>query len=438
MSSLRSILRPAGFYACVGLLLAVAAPLWSQSESKQKIKGLKEFAKEGSTAIPKIAPYLKDIDEEVRREAVRSLVQVGTQRSLEPLVSACRDNDAEVQIRATDGLVNFYLPGYVSTGLSASLKRAGTVVTGRWSDTANSDVVEPDTPLRPEIVEALSSLVQHGSSMDSRANAARALGLLRARNGQPALLDSLKTKDSRLIFESLIALQKIRDPQSADRVAFLIRDLDEKVQLAAIETAGILRSKEALPQLKRVLEDPRSKKVRRYAVTALANIADPSTHSTLQGFMADKDDEVRASAIEGLGRIGDPQDKAALNAAWQGDQKTPVRLATAYALVRAGNLDTSNFAPLGYLVNQLNQRSWRGVASPYLSELALQPAARGAIIAATQSASTSDEKIGLVQALAGCGSTDAVSILEQLSRDPDPAVAKESLRSLRILRGTAR
>ncbi|MBI4891071.1 MAG: HEAT repeat domain-containing protein [Acidobacteria bacterium] len=438
MSSLRLLLRPSGLSAVFGLLLLASSPLWSQSESKQKIKGLKEYAKEGSAAIPKITPYLKDIDEDVRREAVRSLVQVGTQRSLEPLIAACKDNDAEVQIRATDGLVNFYLPGYVETGLSASLKHAGTVVTGRWSDIANSDIIEPDTPLRPEIVDALSALVRGGASMDARANAARALGILRARTGQPALLDSLKSKDSRLIFESLIALQKIRDRSSGDRAAFLIRDLDENVQLAAIETCGILGSKEAVPQLKRVLEDPRSKKARRYSVTALANIADPSTRSILLGYLNDKDDEVRASAIEGLGRIADPQDRAALNSAWQGDQKTPVRLATAFALVRAGNIDAGDFTPLGYLVNQLNQRSWRGVAGPYLGELALHSAPRGAIIAATQRAATPDEKIGLIRALAGCGSADAVPVMEQMSKDPDAAVAKEALRTLRILRGSVR
>ena len=41
---------------------------------------------------------------------------------------AAADNDAEVQIRATDGLVNVYLPGYVKTGLSGTLSRVGTSV----------------------------------------------------------------------------------------------------------------------------------------------------------------------------------------------------------------------------------------------------------------------------------------------------------------------
>lgn len=426
------------FSAALCALLIAASAAWGQNESKQKIRGLRDYAKEGSPAIGKVAPYLQDPDPEVRREAVRALVDIGTQRSLEPLTAACRDNDPEVQIRAADGLVNFYLPGYVEHGISASLKRAGNAVVGRWKDSANEDVVEPDTPLRAEIVEALSALVQSGSSMDSRANAARALGILRARHGLPVLLDALKSKDSRLMFEALIALQKIRDRSAGDRVAFLVRDLDEKVQLAAIETAGILTSREAVPQLMRVLEDPRNKQVRRAAVTALARIADPDSRQSLLPLAEDRDDEVRASALEGLGRLGSPQDRALLDKVWASGQKTIVRLATAFALVHAGNLDPGGFSPLGYLVNNLNQRAWRGVAQPYLAELARQKDQRQALIRALGTASTPDEKIGLAQALAGSGGADAIEPLDQLSKDPDPAVAREALRALRILRGAVR
>ena len=127
-----------------------------------------------------------------------------------------------------------------------------------------------------------------------------------------------------------------------------------------------------------------------------------------------------------------------LESAWSGGQKTPARLATAFALVRAGNLETGNFSPLGFLVNNLNQRAWRGVAQPYLAELARAPEQRRALVRALGSATTADEKIGLTQALAGSASADAIPALEQLSSDTDPAVAREALRALRILRGSVR
>jgi HEAT repeat protein len=86
---------------------------------------VRELAKGGSNAIPQLQPLLKSPDLDIRIEAVKSIVDIGTQRSLDPLIEATGDSDAEIQIRATDGLVNFYLPGYVKTGLGASLQRVG-------------------------------------------------------------------------------------------------------------------------------------------------------------------------------------------------------------------------------------------------------------------------------------------------------------------------
>jgi HEAT repeat protein len=422
---------------CLALLLAFLAghALPAQEDSKQKIRQVRELGRQGSPAIERIAPFLRDADPEVRREAVRALVQIGTVRSLDPLVEACRDTDPEVQIRAVDGIVNFYLPGYVARGFSATLRRAGNLITGRWTDSPNDDVVEPDTPVRREIVEAVARVAESGASTDARANALRALGILRARGALPVLLEALRSKDSRLIFEALIAIQKIRDRSVADRVAFLVRDLDEKVQLAAIETAGLLGSKEAVPQLLRVLDSPRNKQVRRAAVLALAQIAPPESRNQFLSLISDPDESIRAAAAEGLGRLANPQDAAAIDKAWSAEKKILARLALAFAKVRLGNRETGSFSPLSYLVNNLNQRAWRGIALPYLSELALDRAVRNSLHVLAGDGATRDEKTGIAQALANSGGEDSIPLLEKLSRDQDAEVAREALRALRILRG---
>jgi len=421
----------------VVLLLAclAGAGLWAQEDSKQKIRQLRELGRQGSPAIERIAAYLQDADPEVRREAVKAIVQIGTVRSLDPLTEALRDNDSEVQIRATDGIINFYLPGYVARGLSATLRRVGNLVTGRWSDAANEDIIEPDTPVRRQIIEAIAKVADGGSSIEARANAIRALGILRARDALPVLLEALRSKDSRLIFEALIALQKIRDRSAADRVAFLVRDLDERVQLAAIETAGLLGSKEAVPSLLRVLDSPRNKRVRRAAVLALAQIAPPEARNQFLALLGDPDESIRAAAAEGLGRLANPQDAGAIDKAWSSEKKILARLALAFAKVKLGNRDTGSFGPLGYLVNNLNQSAWRGVALPYLSELALDPAVRSSLYVLAGEGATRDEKTGIARALANSGGQDSIPILEKLSRDEDPEVAREALRALRILRG---
>ena len=153
-----------------------------------------------------------------------------------------------MQIRATDGLVNFYLPGYVETGFGASLKRVGSSIKGKFTDT-NDQVIDPYVIVRPEVISALGQLVKTGGSMDARANAARAIGILRGKAAVPDLIEALHSKDSEVLYESLMALQKIRDESAAPRISFLLHDLDPKVQVAAIETTGLLQNKQAVPDL---------------------------------------------------------------------------------------------------------------------------------------------------------------------------------------------
>ncbi len=165
----------------------------SAQSPKERARAVKALARQGADAIPKLAPFLSDPDLDVRVEAVKALVDIGTQYSLDPLIKAAQDNDPEIQIRATDGLVNFYLPGYVRTGLSASLRRAGGRVTSRFTET-NDQVIDPFVQVRPEIIEALGRLCRGGSSMESRANAARAVGILRGRAAIPDLLEAVRIR----------------------------------------------------------------------------------------------------------------------------------------------------------------------------------------------------------------------------------------------------
>ena len=137
-------------------------------------------AKAAARAIPRLTELLKNPSTDVRVEAVKQLTDA---RALDALILATRDNDAEVQIRATDGLVNFYLPGYVQTGIGASIKRVGGSIKGKFTDT-NDQVIDPYITVRPDVIAALGALVRGGASMEARANAARAVGILRGKAGR--------------------------------------------------------------------------------------------------------------------------------------------------------------------------------------------------------------------------------------------------------------
>jgi len=395
-------------------------------------KDVRDLAKGGSSVIPQLQALLKNPDLGIRVEAVKSIVDIGTQRSLDPLIQATADSDAEIQIRAADGLVNFYLPGYVRTGLSAKLQRVGKGIKGKFTDT-NDQVIEPYIQVRPEVIAALGKLARGGISMESRANAARAVGILRGQAAIPDLLEAMKSKEDSVLYESLIAIQKIRDKDVAPKLRYLLRDLDERVQLAAIETTGLLQNKEALPDLVDVLNRARTPKIRRAALTAIAMIPDESSRALFNRFLSDKDDAMRAAAAEGFARLKNPADRPVLQKAYDEEGKAMPRLSMAFALVSVGAVEISELSPLQLLVNTLNSRARQGVALPFLIELARDPRIRASLYPAL-TGGLKDEKIYLARVMARSGDKDSTEPLEKVSHDTDPEVAQEGLRALQNLR----
>ncbi|MGH9619394.1 MAG: HEAT repeat domain-containing protein, partial [Bryobacteraceae bacterium] len=190
-------------------VFTASAQTTNPATSKQRISLIRSLGNKGPQAIPVIERYLRDPDSHVRVEAVKAIVKLDTPASLTPLIEATRDQDPEIQIRATDGLVNDYLPGYVVTaGLTGSWTRGMRQVKAFFKS-RNNQTVSPHTKIRPDVASALAHLIEASSDDDVQANAARAAGILRARAVVPALEQALHSTDSETITESLVALQKI-------------------------------------------------------------------------------------------------------------------------------------------------------------------------------------------------------------------------------------
>jgi HEAT repeat protein len=420
-------------YATVLILLVSISGLPAQDAAPQDVrpKDVRDIAKAGTSAIPRLQQLLKNPSTDVRVEVVRQITEIGTQRSLDPLIQATQDNDPEVQIRAADGLVNFYLPGYVQTGFGASIRRVGTSIKGKFTDT-NDQVIDPYVTVRPEVIDALGRQASRDGSMDVRANAARAIGILRGRAAVSDLIEAAHSKNTEVIYESLVALQKIRDESAAPRITFLLHDLDQKVQIAAIETTGLLQNKESVSDLVDVLNRTRDTKVKRAALTAIAMLPSEKSLVLYAQYLHDKDDKMRAAAAEGYARLRNQRDRAMLEQAWKDEGKPQPRLSLAFALVMLGNTEVTEFSPLQFLINNLNSSAYKGEAFPFLVELARDPQIRQALYRPLQS-STKDEKIGLAGVLARSGDQSSVAELDKLTNDPDPDVAKEALRAKRTL-----
>jgi HEAT repeat protein len=408
------------------------APESSSSEPRQRVRYVRDMAKLGSDSIAKIAPFLADPDVSVRVETVKALTEIGGPKTVDALLTAAKDNDSEIQIRSAEGLVNVYQPGYIKSGVSGSLQRAGDAIRARFGG-ANDQVMDPFVTVRPEVILALGRLARGGSSWETRAAAARGLGVLRGRAALDDLVEAVHSKEDQLMFEALIAIQKIRDPSAGPRIAFRLRDLDDRIQITTLETTGILRNREAAADVADVFDHARNVKVKHAAAATLAQLARPLDRALFVVWLTDKDEFLRAAGAEGLGRLKLPGDREALERALAGERSMNVRLAVVFGLVSLGNRDTSDLGPFRYLISTLNSKANKPVASAYLIELAREAEVRRTIYTLLPTAAK-EEKIGLSQILAVSGDKDSVPLLETLSMNSDPEVAQEGIRGLRTLR----
>lgn len=417
-----------GLLAC-GLL---AAQTEDKFDAKQRIARIHDLGKRDKSAIPALSQYLQDSDRSIRVEAVKAIVKIGTEESLSPLATATRDHDPEVQILATDGLTNYYLPGYVvKGGLTSSLSRGMRQMKSFFSS-RNDQIIDADVKIRPDVGEALANEISGGGSTDARSNAALAAGILRDEAAVPALEQVLHAKDSQLIFESLVALQKIHDLSAGPAAASAAHDLDDRVQATALETVGVLHSVQSAPDVRTALANARNIRIRRAALEALAMLAVPTDRSTFQQYLGEQDAELRASALEGLGRIREPEDYPAIQDAYnEKDADWKIHLAAAFALVNEGKVDTSEFSPLLYLVENLDLKGHANAASAYLDELARRENVRAALFPLVATASK-DQKIALCSIFAHSRSDDVIQELNTLAKDIDPDVALAASKALRI------
>jgi HEAT repeat protein len=410
--------------------LAFLAVCGTFGQANLRPKDVRDIARAGASAIPKLQELLSNPSVEVRAEAVRQITEIGPPHSLDPLIQASHDGDPVVQMLAADGLVNYYVPGYVKRGVSGTIERVGTSIKSKFTDT-NDQVIDAYIAVRPDVIAALAAQVRSGT-MDVRANAARAAGVLRGKTVVGDLTGALRSKDSTLIYESLVALQKIGDQSAGPAVEFLLRDFDPKVQIAAIETVGILRDSGAVPALADVAGATDNIKVKRAALTSLAMLPNPAYRGIYQQYFHDKDEKLRGAAAEGLGRLKNPLDLPALQQAWKEEGKPGARLSLAFAEVMLGTTELSQFSPLQFLINNLNLSAYNGTALPLLVELARDAQVRAALYGAIENG-TKDEKIGLARALGASGDQETIARLKKLIDDQDPAVAQAAIAATRSI-----
>ena len=418
-----------------GLLAVCALPAQDSvaglesADERERVNAIRALAKspDGFRHLDKLAHLLSDDSEEVRVELVTALIKMRTIEAQPLLIKAAADLSPNVQAMAVDGLVTLYVPDYVKLGRLAKLKSIASSLKSRFSKPSPL-VVSEYVNVNPAALEAIADVLRRGGSNAAKANAARALGVLRGTGHADALVEGARSRDSTAIVESVLAIKKIQASSVGPDIVFLLRDPAPRVQEAAILTVGQLQTPEAVPLLVQICQGSGKARIRAHALTALAKIPDNGQRRLFTGFLSNKDKLLRAAAAEGLGRLGNTADARVVDHQFSIERAEGVRLSLAFAGVLLGNP-----LRLAYLIEGLNSTARRLEARPFLVELARDPEILSKLYIPLTTGSVSQRR-HLAFVLSQSGTRESIPHLENLTRDGIPEVSSAAVEALRVLR----
>lgn len=401
----------------------------SDPDPKTRIKAARSLSKspDGFRNFALLEPLLQDESEDVRAAAVIGLIELRLIDAQPLLVDATADLSPRVQALAVDGLVDFFVPEYVQFGRLASIRSFADGLKRRFSKPTPLIVPSYVSP-SPESIQAIGAVARTGRSSETRANAARAIGILRGHQALDALLEGVRSRQSTLIRESVLAIKKLADPSVGPDLVFLLRDPDPAVREAVIQTVGQLRTREAVPGLARLVEEDQRQNLRVEALVALAKIPENGQRRLFLRYLASKSKGFRAAAAEGLGRLDEGDDLELVKSHLSSEQSLAVKLSLAFAAVTMGDLTA-----VGALVDGLNSTAHRLVARPFLIEAARDPEVLDRLYVPLRSGSAPQRR-HLAHVIAVSGTEESVFHLQALTQDSNDEVATAAIEALRILR----
>jgi HEAT repeat protein len=260
----------------------------------------------------------------------------------------------------------------------------------------------------PDVAGALATLQQSTGDVQSRATAARILGLARTQEASGSLLAAVadpspavsqaagealgRIADSRTTSDLLLALQSpvpqaqrsaaaalgmMRAEAAVEPLSAMLLRGDPAMTSVAAEALGRIGSQDATQALLTALADAQMTTRRYSALSALEAMGEPAV-TPLQQMLASADASARGNAAEALGWIGSPSATEALVQAL-GDSDSAVRARTAWAL---GELAAPQArAALERAQARDPSLAVREAAGQALTQIAKQPAVRTSLLA---------------------------------------------------------
>jgi HEAT repeat protein len=380
-------------------------------------------------ATPDLVAAASDSDASVRREVVVALDKMLDMRALPAFINLSNDPEKDIREKCIQSALRLYLPQ--ESGLTATATKVANFF-NPWSDEWADTVIGPGIKVDQALIGALQSRLQDPEE-GIRVKAARALGILKAKQSLSALLEDIQLDKSNAVrFEIVRALRKIGNPTAGKNLMSFISYDDFKVRNEAVYTLGRFKYQPASGELLRLYEKEAAlpaklidKTYRECLLDALAFIADPASKQLFLKEMGNANATIRLHALEGLARIADASMVSDISRARLTEKDPKILTAEAYALYRMGRKEY-----LQEIVKALGNGKTNYEARQYLVEFSREE------LPALYAESKSNEvavREGLAEVYGLIGDASAIPVLQELSNDHRgriAALANEAIRSI--------
>ena len=378
-------------------------------------------------------------DSGTRLRTVRMLKDAAYLEAASPLAKLLADPQDEVQIEAIAAELNIFLAERIITR-----KRIGFVIEKRNAISAEVAFASGPLALGPRRVPldvltamraaarddnprvGLEALYAFGTLAVEPSGAERR-DLLRASG--PDLAAMTGGQDPAVRFAAIRVIGRLFergwaddpvDEAVGDAVILALNDRDRTVRSVAMQSLGLMRYERAAQALGELFEYFGKGEQAEAALDAIARIAHPASAVLLTSQLPSRSEAIKAMAIEGLARMGDPALLAAIEGALTGERSDGVVLAGRFAAA------TLAAAPADPIVEALTKPRLRDLARQYL--VALAPG-RSALFARHTQDPAPGVRSDVVDVLALARDPAALTLVEPLVKDSDPQVARAAERA---------
>jgi len=378
---------------------------------------------------------LRNPDPKIRLAAVKLLHESKYPEAVTPIAALIADPVDEIQLEAIAAELSFFLVEDVP-----SKTRVAFIIEKRspGGRAMNAFGLGPlgvwPRPVPPELTKGLLTAVDDENPR-VRTEAIYALGTI-ARppvDGESAqgLIKALDHYDPAIRAAAAKVVGRLDVKAAGETLIKAINDSQAPVRYAAMRALGAIREASAVQALTEQLAFYGKGEGAWSALDALAHIAHPSSLAVFRERLADKDENMRRAAAEGLARAGDTSQVDALEMAVGNDPSEMARAAMTFALQKFGK----NYIPR--LVEFLGHDKSAAQVAGYLLEL-------GPAIAPTLTPHLADQtpgiRAGVAVILGEIGGQAALPALQPLLTDREKDVAEAATRAIeRIkIKGEAR